>query len=61
MKIRPFQSQDEEAVVSLWRRCGLVRPWNDPRKDIRRKLAVRPELFLVGLMEGQIVACVMAG
>ena len=48
MQIRPFQTQDEEAVVSLWQRCDLVRPWNDPRKDIRRKLGVRPDLFLVG-------------
>jgi len=39
----------------------LVRPWNDPRKDIRRKLDVRPDLFLVGLLDGQVVACVMAG
>jgi ribosomal protein S18 acetylase RimI-like enzyme len=61
MQIRPFQPQDEEAVVSLWQRCNLVRSWNDPRKDIRRKLEVRPEWFLVGLIDGQIVACVMAG
>ena len=61
MQIRPFQPQDEEAVVSLWRRCDLVRPWNDPHKDIRRKLRVRPDLFLVGVLDGQIVACVIAG
>jgi ribosomal protein S18 acetylase RimI-like enzyme len=61
MQIRPFQPQDEEAVVSLWRRCDLVRPWNDPHKDIQRKLRVRPDLFLVGALDGQIVACVMAG
>lgn len=23
-----------EAVVALWRTCGLVRPWNDPYRDI---------------------------
>jgi ribosomal protein S18 acetylase RimI-like enzyme len=61
MQIRPFQSEDEEAVVSLWGRCDLIRPWNDPHKDIRRKLGVRPEWFLVGMINGQIVACVMAG
>jgi ribosomal protein S18 acetylase RimI-like enzyme len=61
MQIRPFQPQDEEAVVSLWRRCDLVRPWNDPYQDIRRKLDVRPGWFLVGMIAGQIVACVMAG
>jgi len=61
IKIRPFQPEDEEAVISLWQRCDLIRPWNDPRKDIRRKLRVRPDLFLVGVLEGQIVASVMAG
>ena len=61
MQIRPFQLEDAEAVVSLWRRCDLVRPWNDPRKDIRRKLRVRPDLFLVGVLGGQIVATAMAG
>ena len=61
LQIRPFQPEDEEAVVSLWRRCDLVRPWNDPRKDIGRKLRVRPDLFLVGVLGGQIVATVMAG
>lgn len=61
MQIRPFQPRDKDAVISLWRRCDLVRPWNDPHKDIQRKLAVRPDWFLVGLLDGCIVACVMAG
>ncbi|SFJ00367.1 GNAT family acetyltransferase [Planctomicrobium piriforme] len=61
MKIRPFEIADEAQVISLWERCGLVRPWNDPRKDIARKLAVRPDLFLVGEQDGEIVASVMAG
>jgi ribosomal protein S18 acetylase RimI-like enzyme len=61
MEIRPFQTGDEEAVVALWRRCDLVRSWNDPFKDIRRKLAVRPDMFLVGVLDGRIIACVMAG
>ena len=61
MQIRSFQPEDEEAVISLWRQCDLLRPWNDPRKDIRRKMEVRPDLFLVGLLDGQVVACVMAG
>jgi ribosomal protein S18 acetylase RimI-like enzyme len=61
MEIRPFDLGDEEAVVLLWNRCGLVRPQNDPRKDIQRKLTVRPDLFLVGVIDGQVVATVMAG
>jgi len=59
--VRPFELSDEPAVIALWERCGLTRSWNDPRKDIRRKLDVRPELFLVGLVEGIVVASVMAG
>jgi ribosomal protein S18 acetylase RimI-like enzyme len=61
MDIRPFRPDDEEAVIALWRRCGLVRPSNDPRKDIARKQRVQPELFLVGTLEGVVVAAVMAG
>jgi ribosomal protein S18 acetylase RimI-like enzyme len=61
MKIRPFQPSDEPAVVALWEACGLTRPWNDPRKDIARKLEVQAELFLVGALEERVIASVMAG
>ena len=61
MEIRPFKSDDEESVIALWRRCDLIRPWNDPHRDIERKLRVRPEWFLVGILDREIVATVMAG
>jgi ribosomal protein S18 acetylase RimI-like enzyme len=61
MQIRPFGLADEAAVVALWEACGLTRPWNDPRKDIARKLTVQPELFLVGVTDGAVMASVMAG
>jgi len=61
MEVRPFRPADEPAVVRLWTECGLVRSWNDPHKDILRKLGVQPELFLVGLLEGAVVATAMAG
>ncbi len=61
MEIRPYRAADESAVVKLWTECGLVRSWNDPRKDIQRKLSVQPELFLVGMLDGALVATVMAG
>jgi ribosomal protein S18 acetylase RimI-like enzyme len=61
VEIRPFQPGDESAVVQLWEQCDLVRPWNDPHKDILRKLEVRPEWFLVGVIDGQIVASLMLG
>ena len=61
MDIRAFRPGDEAAVVSLWEECGLTRPWNDPRKDIARKLMVQPGLFLVGSVDGRLIATVMAG
>lgn len=64
--IRPFMEKDREGVIALWRECGLVVPWNDPSRDIDRKLLVDPDLFLVGLYGddspgGGIVAAVMGG
>jgi ribosomal protein S18 acetylase RimI-like enzyme len=61
MHLRPFAKPDTEAVVQLWQACGLTRPWNDPYKDIARKLTVQPDLFVVGEVAGRIVASVMAG
>lgn len=61
MDVRIFQETDTDAVVALWRECGLVKPWNDPHRDIARKLPVNRELFLVGLVDGKPVASVMGG
>lgn len=61
MEIRSFQLADQDAVISLWEQCGLTRPWNDPRRDIARKLTVAPELFLVATDGGEIVGSAMAG
>jgi ribosomal protein S18 acetylase RimI-like enzyme len=61
MKIRAFEPEDEAAVVALWQACELTRPWNDPHKDIARKLTVQPELFVVGIEGGELIASVMFG
>ena len=61
MEIRSFQPPDEADVIKLWNQCDLVKPWNDPRKDIARKLQVDPELFLVGELNTEIIASVMVG
>ena len=60
-KIRSFRQSDTEAVVQLWRACGLVTRTNDPWADIQRKLHVDPQWFLVGLVNHQLVATCMAG
>lgn len=61
LEIRPFHENDEPAVVRLWAECGLVRPWNDPKRDVQRKLRLQRELFLVGCLDDRVIASVMAG
>jgi ribosomal protein S18 acetylase RimI-like enzyme len=59
--IRPYQAEDENPVIDLWRECRLLVPHNNPVRDIERKLRVNAEWFLVGLFEGKLVATCMAG
>ena len=59
--IRSFQIHDEQEVIDLWHRCSLVVPQNDPKKDIKMKLKMQPELFFVGVILGRIVSTVMSG
>ena len=61
MNIRRFEPQDEEQVIVLWKECNLVVPWNDPKKDIQRKLKVNPELFFVSVENDKIVGTIMGG
>jgi ribosomal protein S18 acetylase RimI-like enzyme len=60
-EIRPYRREDESEVIALWDRCGLTRPWNDPKHDIARKMQVSPELFLVATIESRVTGTVMAG
>ena len=59
--IRQFHIDDQMDVIELWSQCGLVAPHNNPGRDIARKLKVNPEWFLVGEIEGKIIATCMAG
>jgi len=61
IKVRPYECIDEVQVVQLWTDCGLIVPWNAPHRDIVRKLEVQPEMFLVGCLDGHIIATAMAG
>jgi len=61
LSVRSFSEEDRADVTRLWERCELTRPWNDPDRDIDRKLARDGDLFLVGIADGRVVASVMAG
>lgn len=59
--IRAFRETDTDDVVALWERAGLTRPWNDPYRDIARKLTVQRDLFLVAEADGTLVGTAMFG
>ena len=59
--IRTYRSADENALVALWHECGLVVAWNDPKRDIERKLAENPEQLFVAERDGRLVGSCMSG
>lgn len=61
--IRPIRDGDEDGVAELWRTCGLVRPWNDPLRDIGSARAnASSDIFVAVSGEGGAIAgSVMAG
>ena len=62
VNIRPYLESDEAAVAELWREVFPGSPaWNHPETDIRRKLAVQRELFLLAVLDSEIVGTAMGG
>ena len=61
IRIRPFEPGDEAAVIDLWRSCGLLRPWNDPRRDIAFCRDSGHGEILLGETAGKLAAGVMVG
>ncbi len=61
VKIRAFSSEDEAAVIDLWRRCDLIRPWNDPVGDIAQCLNNISSTLFVASEDGRIIGSVMVG
>ena len=58
---RELQDVDVDSIVTLWKRCELTRPWNDPHKDIQFARESKTSTVLVGEVEGRVVASVMVG
>jgi len=59
--IAPLEDRDIDAVVALWERCGLTRPWNDPRSDIAFARKSANAVILVGKDGNAVVSTAMAG
>jgi len=56
-----YRPEFQNAVVNLWRKCGLIVPQNDPVEDIKKKLDFQPELFFIGLLEDKVIGSIMVG
>ena len=62
MMIRPYVDEDQASVAALWREVFPGSPvWNHPETDIKRKLAVQRELFVVATVDAEIIGTAMAG
>jgi ribosomal protein S18 acetylase RimI-like enzyme len=61
LDIRPMADGEEGAVIALWQRAGLTRPWNDPANDLAFARGKAQSDILVGVTDGAIVASAMVG
>jgi ribosomal protein S18 acetylase RimI-like enzyme len=61
LTIAPIEDADIAAVIALWQRCGLSRPWNDPADDIARARNGANAAVLAGRDGGALVASVLVG
>ena len=61
MKISEFTDDQSDRVISLWEKCGLTRSWNNPEKDIARKNSDQNGKFLIGQIDGVLMASIMIG
>lgn len=62
LEIRKYETTDEAQIIALWRAAFPDSPaHNDPKADIKRKLAIQGDLFLVATLDSTIVGSAMAG
>jgi ribosomal protein S18 acetylase RimI-like enzyme len=59
VRIRRYRDADEDAVLELWHRAGLHRPWLDLRAEIHEKRRRDRSLFVVAVQATRVVGAVM--
>jgi GNAT superfamily N-acetyltransferase len=59
--LRPYQPADRDAVIALWKDCGLLVWYNDPDQDIARWIETPTSEIFLGLLNGVVVASVCVG
>ena len=61
LTISSITDADVPAVIALWQRCGLTRPWNDPAGDIAFARGGTNATILIGRADKTIAATAMVG
>lgn len=61
MNVAPITDADIPAIIDLWQRCNLARPWNDSGADIALARRDDNSDVLVGRDGDTIVASVLVG
>jgi hypothetical protein len=61
LSIAPLEDAEVAAVIALWQRCGLTRPWNDPAADIALARQGANAALLLGRDGDAVVASVLVG
>ncbi|HWX84218.1 MAG TPA: GNAT family acetyltransferase [Xanthobacteraceae bacterium] len=61
LAIAPVEDGDVAAIIALWQRCGLTRPWNDPAADIALARRGPNATVLVGRDNGVVAASALVG
>jgi ribosomal protein S18 acetylase RimI-like enzyme len=61
LSIAAIAAADIPAVIALWQKCGLTRPWNDPAADIALACKGPNATVLVGRRDDILAATVLVG
>lgn len=59
--MRSYSPDDRDALIALWVTCGLTRSWNNPTRDIERKLARDAHNLVVLQIGHTLIGSVMVG
>ena len=61
-ELKQAEPDAQQALIALWDAAGLLRPWNDPVKDIERALTSAAGAILLGYGDnGELIASAMFG
>ncbi len=61
MHAREATQADKAAIIAIWERCGLTRPWNDPSQDFDFAHAGSNSGVIVLEESGTIIGAALVG